>query len=198
MPRRTASPGCWRWARKGTLPSPSARKPYAPNWSALWGCLVTDTTIHTALSSAVAEVLDCMFFLEVLGEIAEPPPRDETVTVQVSFEGDPPGHFQMRIGRPAANAVAADFLGEDLESLSARQSADVTLELANMICGAVLSRIESRAVFRLGSPQIVADDTGKRGPAEETRCTVETGIGALTVAIQMETRTCLPTEESAS
>ena len=139
-----------------------------------------------------------MFFLEVLGEIAEPPPQAENVTVQVSFDGDPPGSFQMRIARPAANAVAADFLGEDLESLSARQSTDVTLELANMICGAVLSRIESRAAFRLGSPQIVADDTVQPNSGEETRCTVETGSGPLTVAIQMESRTCLPTEESAS
>ena len=138
-----------------------------------------------------------MFFLEVLGEVAEPPPQAETVTVQVSFDGDPPGYFLMRIARPAANAVAADFLGEDLELLSDRQSTDVTLELANMICGAVLSRIESRAAFRLGSPQIVADDPGKRGSPQETRCTVETGSGALTVAIQMDTRTCLPTEESA-
>ena len=95
-------------------------------------------TIRSALSSAVADVLERMFFLEVLGEAAEPPPE------------------------------------------------------------AVLSRIESRAAFRLGSPQIVADDWGKRGPAEETRCTVETGSGALTVAIQMETRTWSSTAESAS
>ena len=159
---------------------------------------MTDATIHAALSSAVADVLERMFFLEVLGEVAEPPPEAETVTVHVSFDGDPPGYFQMRIARPAANVFAADFLGEDPQSLTDRQRMDVTLELANMICGAVLSRIESRAAFRLGSPQIVADDTGKCGSAEETRCTVETGSGALTVAIEMETRTCSPTEESAS
>jgi CheY-specific phosphatase CheX len=159
---------------------------------------VTDATIHTALSSAVTEVLDCMFFLEVLGEIAEPPPQAENVTVQVSFDGDPPGSFQMRIARPAADAVAADFLGEELESLTDQQSTDVTLELANMICGAVLSRIESRAAFRLGSPEVVANDAVQRKSSEETRCTVETGSGPLTVAIQMETRTCLPTVESAS
>jgi CheY-specific phosphatase CheX len=139
-----------------------------------------------------------MFFVEVLGEVAEPPSEAEAVTVQVSFDGDPPGYFQMRIARPAANAVAADFLGEDPESLTDRQSTDVTLELANMICGAVLSRIESRAAFRLDSPQIVADDPVKRGSPEETRCTVETGSGALTVAIQMQKRTCLPTQESGS
>ena len=139
-----------------------------------------------------------MFFIDVLGEVAEPPPQPETVTVQVNFAGDPPGYFQMRIARPAANAVAADFLGEDLETLTVRQSTDVTLELANMICGAVLSRIESRAAFRLASPQVVANDAVQPKSGEETRCTVETGSGALTVAIQMETRTCLPTEESAS
>jgi CheY-specific phosphatase CheX len=159
---------------------------------------VTDATIHEALSSAISDVLERMFFIEVLGEAAEPPPKVATVAVRMSFDGDPPGSFQMRIARPAANAFAADFLGEDAAALTDRQSTEVTLELANMICGAVLSRIESRAAFRLGSPQIVTDETGERGSAEETRCTVETGSGALTVAIQMETRTCLPTEESAS
>ena len=62
---------------------------------------MTDATIHTALMSAVAEVLDCMFFREVQGEAAEPPPEAETVAVQLSFDGDAPGHFQMRIVRPA-------------------------------------------------------------------------------------------------
>jgi CheY-specific phosphatase CheX len=158
---------------------------------------VTDTTIHAGLSSAVAEVLERMFFLEALGEAAEPPPEAETVTVQMTFDGDPPGCFQMRLARPAANAIAANFLGEDPESLTGRQSTEVTLELANMICGAVLSRIESSATFRLGTPQIVADETCQQGPAEETRYTVETGSGTLTVAIQMETRTCSPTERYA-
>ena len=157
-----------------------------------------DTTIHEALSSAVSDVLERMFFLEVLGEVTEPPPEAESVAVRVSFKGDPAGCFQMRIARPAANAVAADFLGEDAGSLTDRQSTDVTLELANMICGAVLSRIESRAAFRLDSPQIVTEETGEPGSAQETRCTVDTGSGALTVAIRMETRTCLPIEESAS
>jgi CheY-specific phosphatase CheX len=159
---------------------------------------VIDTTIRTALSCAVADVLERMFFLEGLGEAPEPPAEAETVTVQMTFDGDPPGCFQMRLARPAANAIAADFLGEDTESLTGQQSTEVTLELANMICGAALSRIESSATFRLGAPQIVADDTGRHGPAEENRYTVETGSGTLTVAIQMKTRICSPTERYAS
>jgi CheY-specific phosphatase CheX len=155
---------------------------------------VTDTVIRPALSSAVADVLERMFFLEGLSEAAEPPPEAETVSVYLRFEGNPPGCFQMRLARNAANAIAADFLGEERESLTDQQSIDVTLELANMICGAVLSRIESNAAFRLGVPQIAGDKTGLHEPKEANRFTVETGSGTLTAAIQMETRTCSPTE----
>jgi CheY-specific phosphatase CheX len=135
-----------------------------------------------------------MFFLEGLPESPEPPGDAETFTVCLTFDGDPPGSFEMRLACAAANAIAADFLGEDADSLTVEQSADVTLELANMICGAVLSRIESSATFRLGTPKIVANATAGRGRAQETRHTVETGNGTLTAAIQMETPICPATE----
>lgn len=151
---------------------------------------MTDTTIRTALASAVAEVLESMFFLEGLSEAEEPSAEAETVTVHLRFEGDPAGCFQMRLARPAANTIAADFLGEDAESLTAQQSTDVTLELANMICGAVLSRIESSVSFRLCGPQISAGCTGQHLPEANHRYTVETGSGTLTVAIRMGTPTC--------
>jgi CheY-specific phosphatase CheX len=156
---------------------------------------VTETTIRAELASAVGDVLESMFFLDTVGEAGEPPAGADTVTVHLSFEGDPAGCFQMRVARPAAIAIAADFLGEDAESLTPQQSADVTLELANMICGAVLSRIESSATFRLGAPQAVAGETGEQSLAEATRYTVETGCGTLAVAIQMETRTWPATEK---
>jgi CheY-specific phosphatase CheX len=159
---------------------------------------VIDTTIHAALSTAVADVLESMFFLEAVGEAAEPPPEAETVTAHLTFEGEPPGCFRMRLARSAASAIAADFLGEDCESLTPKQSTEVTLELANMICGATLSQIESGASFRLGTPEIVTGEAGGQGSVEETRYTVETGSGRLTVAIRMETRTCSPTEKHAS
>jgi CheY-specific phosphatase CheX len=159
---------------------------------------VTDTTIQAALSTAVADVLESMFFLEALGQAPEPPAEADTVTTHLTFDGDPPGWFHMRLARSAASAIAADFLGEDVESLTERQSAEVAMELANMICWAVLSRIESRACFRLGTPKIVTGDGGGERLAEETRYTVETGSGTLTVAIQMDTRTCSPSEKYAS
>ena len=159
-------------------------------------------TIRAALASAVGDVLESMFFLDTLGEAAEPTAEEDAMQARLSFEGDPPGCFEMRLSRPAANAIAADFLGEDADSLTPQQSTDVTLELANMICGAVLSRIESSASFRLGAPQIVTDivaeDSREPWPEEATRYTVDTGNGTLTVTIRMETRTCPATEKYAS
>jgi CheY-specific phosphatase CheX len=163
---------------------------------------VTEITIRAALASAVGEVLESMFFLDTVGEAAEPAAEQDAVTVHLTFEGDPPGGFEMRLARAAANAIAADFLGEDAESLTQQQSTDVTLELANMICGAVLSRIESSASFRLGTPHVVADiaarDTREQLPEEATRYTVETGSGTLTAAIRMGNTDILATEKYAS
>ena len=158
---------------------------------------MTDTTVRDALSTAVSDVLESMFFLEALGEAPEPPPEAETVTALVTFDGDPPGSFYMRLASMAANSIAADFLGEDPGTLTEQQSTSVTLEMANMICGAVLSRIESSGSFRLGTPRIAAWDATAAETMQETRYTVDTGNGTLTVAIQMETRTCSPAERSA-
>jgi CheY-specific phosphatase CheX len=159
-------------------------------------------TIRAALASAVGDVLESMFFLDIVGEARESLAEADTVTVHLSFEGDPAGCFEMRLANTAANAITAAFLGEDPESMTPQQSTDVTLELANMICGAVLSRIESSATFRLGAPRVVAgtaaDDWGEEWPEPATRYTVETGSGTLTAAIQMETRTCPATEKYAS
>src|SRR5436190_24179161 len=96
------------------------------------------SAIHAALAAAVSDVLESMFYVEALGETTEAP-GDDAMVVEVGFDGVPPGRFQMRLAPQAAHAIAADFLGEDAGSLSERQSDDVALELANMICGAALS-----------------------------------------------------------
>ncbi len=155
-----------------------------------------EAMIHAALAAAVADVLESMFFIEALGEVSEDPDAS-AVAVEIQFDGDPPGSFQMRLAHGAAKCIAANFLGEDAGSVNERQSADVALELANMICGAVLSRLESNACFRLDSPRIV-EVGGLTEEAEATRFTVETGNGTLTAAIQLERRPCPATPQYAS
>ena len=140
-----------------------------------------------------------MFFLDGLSEAPEPPPEAGNGLGLPEFRRQSAGLLpDASRTRGCAHRSPPISSGEDRESVTDQQSTDVTLELANMICGAVLSRIESNAAFRLGTPQIAADKAGLHEPKEETRFTVETGSGTLTAAIQMETRTCSPTETYAS
>ena len=106
-----------------------------------------------------------MFFLEGLSEVPEPPPEAETVSVYLSFDGDPPGCFQMRLA--ARLPTPSPPISSGRTRVGHRSAgAEVGCELANMICGSVLSRIESNAAFRLGTPQIAAD---KSRPATSQR-----------------------------
>ena len=147
----------------------------------------------------MVEVLEKMFFIEASAETpsggaAECP----SVLVELNFDGDPPGIFRMSLARAAAALIAGDFLGEDAESVTGHQVDEVAKELANMICGAVLSRIESSATFRLAAPNLVEGDLASRSAIAGTVCAVETGSGILTAGIDIGTRVCSPTERSAS
>ena len=158
---------------------------------------MTETAIHQALRDAVVEVLEKMFFIEATGEPgSDLAPGSQAVTVEVAFDGDPPGVFRMSLAGESATVIAADFLGEDAPSLRGDQVEGVAKELANMICGAVLSRIESSATFRLSPPDLLAGDRAKT--IQGTVCAVETGNGILTAGINMETKVCSPTGRSAS
>ncbi len=141
-----------------------------------------------------------MFFIEASGEpAADSAAPWPTVCVELGFDGDPPGVFRMSLARAAAAQIAADFLGEDAGSLTGRQVDEVAKELANMICGAVLSRIESRATFRLAAPGIVPGGVDARGAVQEgIVCAFETGSGMLTAGIHMGIRECSPIARSES
>ena len=70
----------------------------------------------------------------------------------------------------------------------------VVCELANMICGSVLSRIESAADIRLGTPCLLTDPEvapGVQGDAAAHR--VELYGGALTVVMIMDSPTRVTT-----
>jgi CheY-specific phosphatase CheX len=157
---------------------------------------LTEISIAQALRESVVEVLERMFFIEASEEADDvAAAEDPKVQVELNFEGDPPGAFRLSLARGAAALIAADFLGEDAGSVSPRQVDDVARELTNMICGAVLSRVESSVTFRLAPPAILPDAAPW---IADTSCTVETGNGPLTAGILMEPRACTPIEKSAS
>jgi CheY-specific phosphatase CheX len=128
---------------------------------------VPDATFESALRVSTLDVLETMFFVGDAGEA--PPAADPSdpagngltarLAACLTFEGSPSGWLALHIDQVAARRIAADFLGEEEEAVTDRQAEDIVCELANMICGSMLSLTESETVFHLSSPVLV--------PAEE-------------------------------
>jgi len=170
--------------------------------------------LNRALRDSVDEVLETMFFIRRLGEPEENLSESE-LAVQLTFEGNPSGTLTLRMTATAARSVAADFLGEEELELSHQQIGDVLRELANMICGSVLSRVESDTTFRLGSPQLVepeqgsgsmqesasagqpAQANGEGGQRDPIVHAVEISHGVMVVTVQTEAPECLTAEKLA-
>ena len=106
-----------------------------------------------ALETAAREVLETMFFTDVNGA-AGPGCAPPAVSAAVRFHGQPSGILSVGVTAESALRMTADFLGEEFpERIAAEAVSSVIGELANMICGAVLSRVESGETFQLGTPE---------------------------------------------
>ena len=156
-----------------------------------------DRIFDSALGESTGEVLERMFFICDDGAPVFEGDNDEPeIAAWLTFEGSPPGWLELRIGKKAARSIAADFLGEEEESLTDRQAEDMACELANMICGSVLSRTQSDA-FRLSSPAILPLADWVQ-PQNASVHQVPLPHGALTVLMKAGSPICLRQEKSAS
>jgi chemotaxis protein CheY-P-specific phosphatase CheC len=103
----------------------------------------------------VPDVLETMFFANAVpneqGAIEQP-----SYAVRVRFRGFPSGVFELTIGARIATVLAAGFLGMDESEVGPMEASQVACELANMLCGSVLSRAESETGFELSPPLLVA------------------------------------------
>ncbi len=118
---------------------------------------MTPEASRALLAEAAAEVLEKMFFTELMDEA--PPPETlagDWITARVRFRGSPPGACRVAVGEGGAAAIASNFLGLEPDQLTPERVRSVIGELANMICGSLLSRLEARCRFSLASPEIRA------------------------------------------
>lgn len=168
------------------------------SWSEFWESPVSDVTFESALRDSAVEVLQKMFFI---CDDGTPAPEGDNgtpeIAVRLTFEGTPPGWLALRVGKMAARSIAADFLGEEEWMMTDRQAEEMVCELANMICGSVLSRTESEATFRLSSPLVVplADWVE---PENATVHSVALANGALTIFMKAEIPACRSNERFVS
>jgi CheY-specific phosphatase CheX len=135
------------------------------------------------LVAAAEEVLETMFFTGVYGPAeAGASLAGQHLTARLTFEGTPSGALTLSISEPAGRTLAANFLAsEEDEPLPAAQLGSVVCELANMICGSLLSRVTSEDHFRLSSPEPLADDAAYPPRQPNQSLLVGEGLGDGTI-----------------
>ena len=170
--------------------------------------------IQIGLAAAVEEVLETMCFTSVFasaegtlppdgdgsapapeggagpaGEPAIPAEADATAptcTAELRFRGVPSGQCRVRVARSLARVMAAGFLGCEEIEVSDSQTEEVVCELANMICGSVLSRLESEATFRITHPELVPPERGAWFEGAGINRWFDLGDGILTVSLELQ------------
>ena len=115
--------------------------------------------------AAMLEVLETMFFESPEDEasLLDSPPEDPVAATAV-FGGDMQGSLCVAAGPWAARLLAASFLGrEDDSTITEAEVRLVACEMANMVCGNALSRIEPQGGFRIATPEIGPPGEARRG-----------------------------------
>lgn len=143
-----------------------------------------DRDFDRFLEQAVSAVLENMFFTAHLGA-ADAESGADDLEASLSFRGPLSGNLTVRISQPAARTLAAGFLGEDEDALTAAQPGQVVCEMANMLCGWLISHLEDERFF-LDPPELISAEGRKLScdpPTAQRSFAIEAGI--LTVSLQL-------------
>ena len=114
------------------------------------------TDHETLLQELTAGVLETMFFSVVIGPGAGGVP-ERPLTALVSFSGSRSGSLRVLTGGNTATALADTFLGGAEEAAPEEQAPSVLGELANVLCGAILGRVEPAGHFTIAAPMLFTD-----------------------------------------
>ena len=146
--------------------------------------MVRSDQLQQIFIESASEVLETMFFVGALGESSEPPVAADLVSAELIFNGAPSGRFGVQMPPLTAKLIASNFLGKEAEDITEAEPGQVTGELANMICGSVLSRVEASARFELLHPVILPPGQGSPHPgAINSILELEEGVMVLWMSI---------------
>ena len=115
------------------------------------------------LSRVGAEVLETMFFDEALPAPCEHGWIASAASVRLAFEGSHCGVFLLSVAPEVAQSITPAFLGIEPEEVTEGQSSQVLLELANILCGSILSHLWPNSDLNLGGPELIQVE----GPIED-------------------------------
>ncbi|HTS48989.1 MAG TPA: chemotaxis protein CheX [Bryobacteraceae bacterium] len=115
-----------------------------------------DADFTATLSRVAAEVLETMFFTEAAAVECEHGWFSDAVAVRVDFDGSHFGEMWLALTPAGIPSIASAFLGLEPEETGEEQCGQVILELANILCGAVLSSLWPESRLLLDAPKLTA------------------------------------------
>jgi hypothetical protein len=148
--------------------------------SELPGC----SELEALLGSAAEEVLETMFYSAVFGPGTEA--EGPYWSAGVSFRGSRSGALDVAAPESTATALAAAFLGESPESVPDGTVPTVIGELANVLCGVVLGRVEEGGQFVIAPPRVSRLDAAAFAPQLQVRHVFELEEGTLSVGLTID------------
>ena len=115
------------------------------------------------LGRVSAQVLETMFFSEAVAVECQHDWVAGAASVRVNFDGSHSGQMWLALSADAVPPIASAFLGLEAEETSPEQCSQVICELANILCGAVLSSLWPESRLQLDAPQLIAPECGGQG-----------------------------------
>lgn len=122
------------------------------------------TTLMKQVTDSIFEVMETMFFLTLEETDAREEHAGHIKTAAVTFSGAYSGTISLSIPQNLLEEMTENFMGEDMDTLTADHVDGTLKEALNMIAGSALTRADKTAYMGLGIPEIVppparADDT---------------------------------------
>jgi hypothetical protein len=136
-------------------------------------CLTDNTRL------VIEDVLETMFFSTAAAIDCCHEPG--SIAARVHFTGNPSGDFELTLSPGVARQFACSFLGVDEPDLPSTAASEVACELANMICGAALSRVHPDSIVKLSAPRL----SGPESPLAGAHQCFETPEGLLSVTLRV-------------
>jgi CheY-specific phosphatase CheX len=150
---------------------------------------IDQESAQQALRESADSVLETMFF--ALAELAPARQRwpGPMIPVEMCFKGIFEGSFVLEIESCCALELAVSALGLDggMEP-SGEQLVQLACELANMLCGNTLGRLEPTLPFDLSEPKLRGEQEGAVVPDGNTRAErwLQTESGLLHLTLEMQ------------
>jgi CheY-specific phosphatase CheX len=142
----------------------------------------TENDLQASVLTSATDVLESMYFTSVMGP-AEVPLSGAGWIAGLEFKGELSGSFTLRMSVETARLLAANFFGEEESDVTETAIGDMVGEMANMICGSVLSRMETETHFKLSHPVVETSSDLMQGMDRGIHQLLETDGGVLALCL---------------